>query len=106
VTTRENGQWGWKFDQALFAKMTGPPRSPATPAGPAGQAGCRAAILRAEHGLMSPGMAGRLRAWLGPAAIVAEIPAAGHHVLLDQPLSLVTALRTLLAGWTPAAVAG
>jgi pimeloyl-ACP methyl ester carboxylesterase len=100
VTARENGKWGWKFDQALFAKMTGPPRSPAAPDGQVAQAGGRAAILRAQNGLMSPGMADRLRAWLGPAAMVAEIPAAGHHVMLDEPLSLVTALRTVLASWT------
>jgi hypothetical protein len=32
---------------------------------------------------------------------VFEIPAAGHHVLLDEPLCLVTALRAVLAGWAP-----
>ncbi len=103
VTVRENGKWGWKFDQALFAKMAGPPRISAAQAGQAraaGQAGGRAAILRAQHGLMSPGMADRLRAWLGPQTLVAEIPAAAHHVMLDEPLSLVTALRTVLASWT------
>ena len=45
-------------------------------------------------------MADRLRGRLGQRAPVVEIPAAGHHVLLDEPLSLVTALRTVLAGWT------
>jgi ABC-type uncharacterized transport system YnjBCD ATPase subunit len=44
-------------------------------------------------------MAGRLRGRLGLRAPVVEIPAAGHHVLLDEPLSLVTALRTVLASW-------
>jgi pimeloyl-ACP methyl ester carboxylesterase len=28
-----------------------------------------------------------------------EVPAAGHHVLVDQPLALVSALRGLLAAW-------
>ena len=28
-----------------------------------------------------------------------EIPLAYHHVMLDQPLSLVTAIRTLLSDW-------
>lgn len=28
-----------------------------------------------------------------------EIPAAGHHVLVDQPLALVSALRGLLSSW-------
>ena len=32
-------------------------------------------------------------------APVIEIPEAGHHAMLDQPLVLLTALRTLLADW-------
>jgi pimeloyl-ACP methyl ester carboxylesterase len=40
-----------------------------------------------------------LRRRLPENAVVVEIPQAYHHVMLDQPLSLVTAVRTLLAGW-------
>ena len=36
---------------------------------------------------------------LGRVAPVVEIPEAGHHMMLDQPLLLLTALRTLLADW-------
>ena len=36
---------------------------------------------------------------LGRVAPVIEIPEAYHHVMLDQPLLLVTGLRTLLADW-------
>ena len=36
---------------------------------------------------------------LGRAAPVIEIPDAGHHVMLDQPLALITGLRTLLSDW-------
>jgi pimeloyl-ACP methyl ester carboxylesterase len=36
---------------------------------------------------------------LGRVAPVIEIPEAGHHAMLDQPLILLTALRTLLADW-------
>ena len=36
---------------------------------------------------------------LGRVAPVIEIPLAGHHVMLDQPLPLVTGIRTLLADW-------
>jgi pimeloyl-ACP methyl ester carboxylesterase len=32
-------------------------------------------------------------------APVVEIPEAHHHVLLDQPLAFVTAMRALLADW-------
>lgn len=28
-----------------------------------------------------------------------EIPDSHHHVMIDQPLALVAALRTLLATW-------
>jgi pimeloyl-ACP methyl ester carboxylesterase len=39
-------------------------------------------------------MAGLTR---GPLPVV-ELPATGHHPMLDQPLALVAVLRTLLAG--------
>ncbi len=34
---------------------------------------------------------------------VVDLPDAGHHPMLDQPLSLITGLRTLLALWPGAA---
>lgn len=99
VTVKGNGEWGWKFDQALFSKLDGSP--------PATSAGCPMAVFRAEHGLMTRGMADRFRRLAGGGAVpVTEIPVAGHHVLLDEPLSLVTGLRTLLAHWTAATPAG
>lgn len=97
VTSRAGGAWGWKYDQAVFAKMT---RAP-LPASTAGPVGCRAAILRAERGTLDAEMAARLGARLGPAVPVIELPA-GHHVMLDEPLSLVSAVRALLACWTAA----
>jgi hypothetical protein len=36
---------------------------------------------------------------LGRNAPVIEIPEAWHHMMLDQPLLLVTGLRTLFADW-------
>jgi len=36
---------------------------------------------------------------LGRVTPVIEIPEAGHHAMLDQPLILLTALRALLADW-------
>ncbi len=36
---------------------------------------------------------------LGRVAPVVEIPAAGHHIMLDQPITLVAALRTLVSDW-------
>jgi pimeloyl-ACP methyl ester carboxylesterase len=93
VTARDNGEWGWKFDQGLFSKMASL-RAPV----PEAVLKCRAAIFRAEHGLMTGEKATRLAAGLGEAVPVIVLPA-GHHVMLEEPLSLVTGLRTLLAGW-------
>ena len=93
VTQRDNGEWDWKFDRGLFGKM-----APSWPL--VRPADCRAMIIRAQHGMMTPEMANRLCERLGQAATVFEIPVAGHHVLLDEPLCLVTALRAVLAGWT------
>jgi pimeloyl-ACP methyl ester carboxylesterase len=93
VIRRDNGGWDWKFDRGMFGKM-----APSWPL--VRPADCRAMIIRAQHGLMTSEMASGLAEQLGPAATVFEIPAAGHHVLLDEPLCLVTALRAVLAGWT------
>jgi pimeloyl-ACP methyl ester carboxylesterase len=92
VTRRDSGEWAWKFDRSLFPKMARnwPVVRPAE---------CRAAVIRAQHGIMTPLMADLLCERYGQAATVFEIPAAGHHVLLDEPLCLVTALRAVLAGW-------
>jgi pimeloyl-ACP methyl ester carboxylesterase len=97
VTRHPGGEWGWKFDRALFAKM-----APSWPM--VRPAHCRAAILRAQHGVMTPAMASLLCERLGHVTTVFEIPAAGHHVLLDEPLCLVTALRAVLAGWSAPAM--
>jgi hypothetical protein len=36
---------------------------------------------------------------MGRVSPMVTIPEAHHHLLLDQPLSLVSSLRTLLADW-------
>jgi hypothetical protein len=36
---------------------------------------------------------------LGRVAPVIEVPLAWHHIMLDQPIALVTGLRALLADW-------
>jgi pimeloyl-ACP methyl ester carboxylesterase len=36
---------------------------------------------------------------MGRVAPLVEIPGAGHHMMVDQPLALVTGLRAMLADW-------
>ena len=60
---------------------------------------CRLALLRSEYGLVTPDIGASMYERLGRVTPVIEIPEAGHHAMLDQPLILLTALRTLLADW-------
>ncbi len=86
------GGWSWKFDPAVFG------RSQATPA-LLHHLDCRVAIFHAEHGIVPPQTTELMYDKLGRLAPVIEIPAAGHHVLLDEPIALVTGIRTLLSDW-------
>jgi pimeloyl-ACP methyl ester carboxylesterase len=43
--------------------------------------------VRAEHGFIDDSMAQRLRESLGPAGSLLQVPGAGHHLLLEQPLA-------------------
>lgn len=91
------GGWSWKFDHNLFNAFDGHMRTVALPYLP--QVRCRFALLRAEHGLVTPGIGESMYEMLGRAAPVVELPEAGHHGMLDQPLVLTTAIRALLADW-------
>ncbi len=83
----------WKFDPSIFQT----PRSTANEL--LSQVTCRIALFRAEQGLVTADIGAYMYEQLGRVAPVIEIPLAGHHMMLDQPLLVVTALRTLLADW-------
>ncbi len=85
----------WKFDPGIWRQF-----SIGDTAARLRQARCRMAVFRGEHSvLMPPEIGDYMFSLLGHAAPVVEIPQAQHHVLLDQPLALVAALRALLADW-------
>jgi pimeloyl-ACP methyl ester carboxylesterase len=86
------GGWTWKFDPGIFI------RDHLTPA-LLTRLDCRVALFRAEYGLVTPQQGEVMYDRLGRVAPVIEIPAAGHHIMLDQPIALVAALRTLLSDW-------
>ncbi len=87
-----DGGWSWKFDPQIFGRASLPPALLT-------KLGCQVALFRAEHGLVSEDMGDRMSDGLGLVAPVIEIPDSGHAIMLDQPLALVTAIRTLLAEW-------
>lgn len=88
-----DGGVSWKYDPGIFV----PPRSESREL--LAQVKCRVALFRAENGLVTPEIGAYMYDLLGRVAPVVEIPEAGHHLMLDQPLLLLTALRTLLADW-------
>ena len=62
----------------------------------------RALIYGADSALVSRDTAAHMAELMGPQAPVVEIPAAHHHLMLDQPLAFISALRAILAGWVGA----
>ena len=87
------GGWSWKFDPRIFDRPV-----------PTGdllrRVTCRVALVplgvRPRHPRHRRCTCTSSSAGSRP---VIEVPLADHHVMLDQPLPLVTGLRTLLADW-------
>jgi pimeloyl-ACP methyl ester carboxylesterase len=91
------GGWTWKFDPLAF----GSPRPLLRDLLP--QLPVPVALFRCEQGLVTPEMAAEMAGLASGHLPVVDVPDAGHHPMLDQPLALVTGLRTLLALWPNAA---
>jgi pimeloyl-ACP methyl ester carboxylesterase len=92
-----DGGWQWKFDRHVFSQFGGSLRSVALPY--LDDITCRLALLRSEYGLVTADIGRFMFERLGRVTPVVEIPEAGHHAMLDQPLVLLTAIRSLLADW-------
>jgi pimeloyl-ACP methyl ester carboxylesterase len=56
-------------------------------------------LFRAERGILSTALSDVMYDRLGRVAPVIEIPASAHHIMLDQPIALAAAIRTLLSDW-------
>ncbi|MEY2958792.1 MAG: hypothetical protein RLZZ01_1360 [Actinomycetota bacterium] len=95
--TRVGEQWRWKFDPRFWRALGGSPHTSALPY--LEHVGCRIALLRCEEGLVDREIGRSMYRALGRSMPVVELPTAGHHPMLDTPLILVTALRSLFADW-------
>jgi pimeloyl-ACP methyl ester carboxylesterase len=91
-----DGGWTWKFDgAALGSRRFGEPFREYLQA-----VRCRAALIFGEKSaLVSRDTATYMSSLMGPKAPIVEVPEAQHHVMLDQPLAFVAALRMLLESW-------
>jgi len=89
------GGFTWKFDPAIWQRF-----SIGDTAERLRATRCRIAVFRGEHSVLLPPQIGEyMFNLLGRSAPMVEIPQAQHHIMLDQPLALVAALRALLADW-------
>jgi len=89
---RVEGGWTWKFDPHIFRSgLLAPSQLSAIDRS--------LALIRGERGILTRQMCDELSERLGRRVPMTEIPDAGHHIMLDQPLALVSAVRAILAQW-------
>jgi pimeloyl-ACP methyl ester carboxylesterase len=87
--------WTWKFDPRVFIRFSLRPMSDYL-----ANARCRVALFRGELSFLVPPETGDyMYELLNRNAPVVEIPQAHHHLILDQPLAFIAALRAILADW-------
>ncbi len=91
--------WTWRFDPFIWSKMTWNARQRDQEAELAA-AKCPIAFIYGERSMvMTAVTAAYTHEHAPPGTPIFAIPNAEHHLLLDQPLALVSALRALMEGW-------
>ncbi|MDO9490575.1 MAG: alpha/beta hydrolase [Sphingomonadaceae bacterium] len=94
-----DGGWTWKFDPFLWSGFElGDTRTLL--------ADIRApfALIWGDRSMLMPAdLTGAMRRTMPAGSPAIAIPDAAHHVMVDQPLAFVSALRGLLASWPAAA---
>ncbi len=91
---RSEAGWTWKFDPEIFRRFMPRAIHEILPT-----VRCRVALFRAQYGLVTPDIGEYMYELLDRSAPVVEIPEAHHHLMLDQPLALIAALRAIFADW-------
>lgn len=87
--------WTWKFDPNVFVRSF-----PKSLDEYLARVRCRVGLMRGEFSAMVPLETGEyMYQLLNRNAPQVEIPQAHHHLILDQPLAFIAALRALLADW-------
>lgn len=95
----EDGGWRWRFDPCFWEKVSydsswraiGAPR-------------CPLAFIHGEQSeIVTPGRLALQRVQAPAGTPFVSVPEAGHHIMLEQPFALTTAIRAIVAGWHGAA---
>jgi len=87
---REGGSWRWKRDDNYWIRQA--PLRELLP-----KLQVPFVIVQTEYGLVSDEHADEMRALTLAPSVAVKIPGAGHNPMLEQPLALISVLRTLLA---------
>lgn len=90
-----DGGFTWRFDPFIWTSFMMEDRGPLLH-----NATCPVAMMWGDRsGLVDDEILDYMRGLLPPGSPQIPIPDADHHVMIDQPLAFVGALRGLLAGW-------
>ena len=85
----------WKFDPAIFQRFMPRAIHEYLPT-----VSCRVAVIHGQFSaIVTDDVTDYMSELLGRNAPFVEIPASYHHLILDQPLAFIAALRALLADW-------
>jgi len=93
--TPDGAGWTWRFDPFLWSKMQREDTDATLRAVRRPVALARGGVSR----LMRPEDAAHMMSLLPAGSPFFEIPEAGHHVMVDQPLALAAAIDALLTSW-------
>jgi len=89
------GGWTWKFDPAIWQRFSMPDLGELLP-----RIACPVALMWGERSaLMQAETLDYMISQMPDTTLRVAIPDADHHVMVDQPLAFVAALRGVLAGW-------
>ena len=87
--------WTWKFDRRVFQRFLREERSAYL-----AKVTSRIAVLHGQFSaIVTPDVTDYMAELLGRNAPFVEIPQSHHHLMLDQPLAFIAAVRALLADW-------
>lgn len=98
-----DGGWCWKFDPGVFRRDPKTEKSWQRTPERIVEAPGRKAVVYGENSLLfNAESAAYLRELGGEKFPIISVPQAGHHLMLDQPVAMIVALRTVLESWTAA----
>ena len=88
--------WAWKFDPSIWQRFS----TSREPRELLKETRCRIALFKGDKSVIwDPDVRDYMYGLLNRQVPFIDIPEARHHVMLDQPLAFVAALRTLLQEW-------